>query len=137
MKKTTGRAPSLGKKLITALAWAVGWTLVASLAVAWMLDREILRMEQTGYASMIILLISGLLLAKKAGTGTDKMIGAFLGAGLYYFCLLTVNWLFFGGNFTGFAVTLVVLVIGTVLGCIQPRKGRGGASHTRYKIPKT
>lgn len=136
MKKTMGRAPSLGRKLIAALAWAAGWTLAASMAVAWMLDREILRMEQTGYAAMIILLICGLLMAKKAGTGTDKIIGAFLGTGLYYFCLLTVNWLFFGGEFTGFAVTFVVLVIGTALGCIQPRKGRGGVSHTRYKIPK-
>ena len=138
LKKTTGRAPSQGKRLIKALILAIGWTLAASMVVAWMINIEILRLEQTGYASMIILLVCGLLLARRSDPGgkTEWMISTAIGVAAYYFGLVLVNLLFFGGEFVGFGVTLVVLLTGAVLGSITHRKGRGGHTRRRYKIPR-
>ena len=139
MKQTVGRAPSQGKQLMKAMVWGVIWTIGASLAAALLVDREIIPMEKIGYGSMVILLVCGFLLAKKGGVGSgkEKLVGAAVATGLYYLCLLLVNWLFFGGKFRGFGVTLIVLLIGAFLGTLSPRKGRGGGTYRRYKIPKT
>lgn len=139
MKTTVGRAPSRGKQLLKGLAWATGWTAAASLAAAWMLEREFLKMEQVGYGSMGILLVCGWILGRNGamGEGARRLISAGIGTAVFFACLLGVNWMFFGGKTDGFGVTLAVLLVGTALGCTRPRKGRGGVPRRRYKIPKT
>ena len=138
LKRTTGQAPSQGKQLLRALLWVLIWTVGASLAVAILVDREILPMEKVGYGSMVILLICGYLLARKSGTGKGRgqLIGTAVSVGTYYLLLLLVNGMFFGGEFRGFGVTLVVLLIGATLGSLHPRKGRGVNARRRYKIPR-
>ncbi len=138
LKSTTGRASSLGITLLKGLLWATGWTVLSSLAVAWMVSREWLRLEQTGYASGLILLVCGMLIARAgtAGGEKEKLTAAAVGTGLFFLCLLLVNWMFFGGKTEGFGVTLLVLCLGTALGSLRSRRGRGGVSRRRYKIPK-
>ena len=139
LKTKVGRAPSLGKQLLRGLLWAVGWTIASSLGAAWLVDREVLALENIGYVSLLILLVCGFLLARKgsAGAGKGRIIGAAAATGAYYLCLMLVNWLFFGGNFAGFGVTLIVLGLGAALGCLEFHQGRGGVSRRRYKIPKS
>ena len=80
----------------------------------------------------------GLLLAQKSdpGPGKQRIVSTAMGAGVYFSGLILINWLFFGGNFTGFGVTLVVLLAGAALGNLSLWKGRGGSTRRRYKIPK-
>lgn len=139
IKHNTGRAPSIGKGVMKGLGRATAWTLMASMATAWMVDREIMKLEHTGYAAMAILLVCGLFLGKQAApvTAKERLIGAAAGTGLYYLCLLLVNWLFFGGVTKGLWIMLLILLMGTALGSIQPRRGRGGVPTRRYKIPKS
>lgn len=139
MKRNTGRAPSLGNGLMKGLGRAAAWTLMASMATAWMVGREILKVEHTGYAAIVILLVCGILLGKRSAQATSKerLIGAGVGTGLYFLCLLVVNWLFFGGKAENLWVTLLVLLAGATLGSIQLRQGRGGVPTRRYKIPKS
>lgn len=138
MKKAVGRAPSMGKKLIKALGWVITWTLAASVVVAWMLDREIMQIEQTGYAVMGILLVCGVLLGRNPvrGVGKQKLMDAAVATGVFFLCLIIANWMFFGGQFSGFGAALLILLTGAALGSISLRKGRGGGSRRRYKIPK-
>lgn len=138
LKQNTGQAPSMVKNLLGALAPAVLWTIAASLAVAWMLDRELLRMEQTGYGAMIILLVCGMILARKAGGVSGKLglIRGFTAVLIYYLGLLLINWMFFGGNFSGFGVTAVVLLAGAAIGNFTAGNTGGRRARTRYKIPR-
>ena len=138
LKRTTGQAPSQGKRLLQTLLWALIWTIGASLVVAMLIDREMLPMEKVGYGSMGILLICGYLLAKKsgAGKGRGQLIGTAASVGIYYLLLLLANGTFFGGEFRGFGVTLSVLLIGAILGSLSPWARRGASAGRRYKIPR-
>lgn len=126
------------KNLLGALAPAALWTIAASLAVAWMLDRELLRLEQTGYGSMIILLVCGVILARKAGgiSGGQGFVQGFAAVLVYYLVLLLINCMFFGGNFSGFGVTAAVLLAGAVIGNTAGRKNSYRKTRRRYKIPR-
>lgn len=137
LKQHVGQAPSVRKGILKGMGLAVGWTILASFAAAWMIDREFFRLDQAGYASMGILLVSGMLIAKTSvsGTARDKMIGSAAGIAGYLACLLAVNWLFFGGETSGFGIAFLVILLGAVIGSMKVRKGRGGQSPRRYKIP--
>ncbi len=139
LKNTTGRAVSPVVRVVNSLLGAIIWTLVSSVTVAWMINREMLPLEQTGYASMFILLICGVLLARNTGfpSGKQRLLRSLLGTSIYFIGLIVINWLFFGGEFAGFGVTLTVLLVGTALGNLSLRNSRGGNSRRRYKIPKS
>ena len=54
----------------------------------------------------------------------------------YFLCLLLVNALFFGGSYSGMAVTLILVVLAAGMAALTAGKGRGRRGPKRYKIPK-
>lgn len=137
IKKANGTAPSIlraavfgtGTSCICAILWAA--------LLAKLLDGEVIEMETVGYwamaAHVTAVLAGGLFAAGRAGHRRVWAVGI-TGAG-YYICLLLVNALFFGGQFTGLGVTFLLVAAAVGAGTLTAGKGSTGTRHRRYKIP--
>ena len=137
MKKATGTAPSLlraavfgtGTSCICATLWAA--------LLAKLLDGEVIKMESVGYWAMaahVTAVLTGCLFsAGRAGHRRGLAVG--LTGGGYYICLLLVNALFFGGQFKGLGVTILLVAAAVGIAMMTAGKGSAGTRHRRYKIP--
>lgn len=138
LKKRTGTAPSVWKAAGAGVLLGLGWTLAAAALIAALIDREVLAMENVGYASMVSILTAVFAGASLAGRRAGHMVAQAAGASsvAYFLCLLLVNVFCFGGVFTGVGVTLILTAIAAVLAVLAAGKGRAKVGRKRYKIPK-
>jgi putative membrane protein (TIGR04086 family) len=138
MKKISGRAPSLWKSVAAGLGLGAVWTLVSALIIAKLVDSEVLPMENVGYGSMAAVLTAVFVGASVAGRRAGHMVlqAACLSGAAYFACLVLVNALFFGAQFVGMGITLLLIVLATGLALMAAGKGSGRKGRRRYKIPK-
>lgn len=138
MKKQTGRAPSLVNAVLKGTGIAVGWTALCAMAIAKMVDSEVISLEAVGYGSMVTHLsavyLGAMAAYKSAGHMADTAAG--LTGGSYYLILLLVNALFFGGQFTGLGITLALVGLASGAVILTTGKGRSRQGRRRYKIPR-
>ena len=137
MKKVTGTAPSLLRAVACGITASCVCAILWAAVLAKLLDGEVIKMETVGYwamaAHVTAVLAGGLFAAGRAGHRRVLAIGL-TGAG-YYICLLLVNALFFGGQFSGLGVTFLLVAAAVGVGTLTAGKGNAGTRHRRYKIP--
>jgi hypothetical protein len=138
VKKLSGRAPSLGKSVAAGVALGVVWTVLSAAIIAKLVDSEILAVENVGYGSMVAVLSAVFMGASLAGKRAGHMVlqATVISGVAYLACLLLVNALFFGGSYTGFGVTVLLVGLATVASVLAAGKGKGRTRRRRYKIPE-
>lgn len=110
----TGRALSIPSGLAIGAGVSILVTVLVSLIGAQMIMSEILPQEQIGYCSMAALLSGTILGAVTASAKVKhrKLLVCTLSGGVFLCILLAVTALFFGGQYEGFGVTAITVVIG-------------------------
>ena len=133
-QKMTGRAASLPGGLAIAGAVSMVATLVIVVTGAVLVSNEIIAFENIGYCS-----IAALLLGSFLGTITavhrikrQKVLIGILSGGVYYLMLLSITALFFGGQYKGMGVTLLVVIGGSLLGVILSNREKGRGRNRRH-----
>ncbi|MBR6596017.1 MAG: TIGR04086 family membrane protein [Oscillospiraceae bacterium] len=138
VKKITGRAPSLVKSVAAGVLLGAAWTLLCAVVLAKLIDSGVMPMEKVGYGSMAAVLSAVFAGASLAGRKAGHMVvqAAAISGAAYFLCLILVNALFFGGSYSGMAVTFVLIALATVAAVLAAGKGSGSHRRKRYKIPK-
>jgi len=129
-KINTGKAASIPGGLALGAGVSVAVTLVLSAIIAKLVQTEALQQDQIGYAVMILLITASCLGAAVAQGRVkhQRVLVCMLSGLIYYVILICITALFFGGQYTGFGVTGLLISGGagtTALLCGR-RKRRGG-----------
>lgn len=128
------RNGSLVKSVAVGLACAIAATLALTWLFAWLMQAEKIGEGQAGLCVAAILMIASSLGAMVAAgaAGRDRLLSCALSGLCYLIVLLSTNALFFGGQYAGVGVT-VLLIMGTSLAAAL--LGLFGKKH-KYKIGK-
>lgn len=114
-RKVTGRAMAMPVGIALGTAVSFGVTLLLAGALAFLVLEETVPQNMVGYGSMVILLLASCI-GGVVSAGTVKhrrlLVSALTGL-CFYVLLLCQTALFFGGQYEGFGVTALVVVIGT------------------------
>jgi len=128
-KINTGKAASMPGGLTLGAGVSVAVTLMLSAVIAKLVQAETLRQDQIGYAVMVLLLTASCLGAAIAqGRVKHQRVLVCMLTGLIYFLILIcITALFFGGQYTGFGVTGLLILGGAGTAALMSgcRKGRG------------
>lgn len=125
-QKFTGKATSMAGGVLKGALASLIWTFLASGLLAWLIHREYLPQNAVGYGRMVILLTASALGAAYAFGRVKRQriaVSAYT-SGVYFLMLLGMTALFFGGQYTGMGVTLLMVLAGT--GSVLLLGGRGG-----------
>jgi len=129
-KINTGKAASMPGGLALGAGVSVAVTLVLSAIIAKLVQMEALRQDQIGYAVMVLLITASSLGAAIAQGKVkhQRVLVCMLSGLIYYVILICITALFFGGQYTGFGVTGLLILggAGTTALLSGRRKGRGG-----------
>lgn len=132
----TGRATSIPSGLAWGAAVSTTVTVLISFIGAQMIMNELLSQEQIGYCSMVALVSGTILGAMTASSKVKhrKLLVCMLSGGIFLCILLAATALFFGGQYEGFGVTIVTILLGCVAAAILTSgKGRRGTKLKRKK----
>jgi len=136
-RKVTGKASSIPAGLAVSAAVSMIITLLVVTIGAYLLSKEILPQEQIGYCSMTALLAGSVLGAVTAARKIKHqkfLVGIFSGI-VYYLVLLALTALFFGGEYQGMGVTLLLVMGGSMIGAIlanREPKSRRAMGRKKY-----
>jgi putative membrane protein (TIGR04086 family) len=123
-KKVSGRAMSMPAGICAGVITSVILTLLGAVAVALLLNGQYIEQNQIGYGSMVTLLVASAIGAWFACVRIKHrylMVCLISGVG-YYAALLAISAMFFGGQYQGMGVTLLVILAGSVsVGLIRAR----------------
>ena len=110
----TGRAASIPSGLALGAAVGTAATVAISFIGAEMIVRELIPQEQIGYCSMGALLAGAILgaLTASAKVKRRKLLVSVLSGAVFLCILLAITALFFGGQYDGFGVTAITVMIG-------------------------
>lgn len=127
---------SIPTGLALGAAVSVAVTIAISLLGADLIMREILPQDRIGYCSMAALL-SGTILGAVTATNKikhRKLLICMLSGCIYFCILLASTALFFGGQYEGFAVTLITVLLGSMASALlTSRIGEHSRGHRRKK----
>ena len=117
-RKPTGTAASIPAGLAWGAMAETAVTLAGTLAATALINREILKWDNSGYAILIILLLSSWIGAMVAsGKIKRRRAVVCIASGLIYFLLLLMTAaLFFGGRYSGVGETALLIFSGSILG---------------------
>ena len=134
-QKVTGRASSIPGGLVIAGVVSMITTVIIVVIGAILISREIMSQDHIGYCVMLALLAGA-----TAGSATAagkikhrKALVTMLSGVVYYLVLLLVTALFFGGQYRGMGVTLLVIICGSILGLILVNRKRDDGVRRRHK----
>ncbi len=135
-RKPTGRASAIPAGLAFGGAVSGAITILGALLTAKLMDAQVLQWHQSGYAVLLILLISawaGAVMA--AGKIKRQRFVVCLGAGCVYFLMLMITTaLFFGGQYSGVGETGLLILCGCVLGIFTGFQGKSRRKHRKTRI---
>ena len=125
-----GRAMTIPGGALLGAVYALLWTLIASGLLGWLIQTEQLAEKSVGYGSMVILLTASMLGAGMAYRKVkhQRAIVCLTSGGIYLMLLLAVTALFFGGQYSGFGVTVFLIMGGsaaTIFLGMERKRGRG------------
>ena len=135
-KKPTGRATSIPVGLAWGEAFAVSGLLIGTTIIAKLIDTEKINWNASGYAIMIILLLSawsGSIVAGKKIKRLHVAVGLYVGV-IYFITLMAMTALFFGGKYSGVGETAGLILCGSMLGTIRPQSNKSIRNFRKHKI---
>ena len=134
--KREGRAVSIPSGLAAGAAVSIAATVVISFVGAQLILNEVMTQDRIGYCSMTALL-SGTILGAVTASGKirhRKLLICMLSGGVYFCLLLAATALFFGGQYEGFLITFLTVLMGTVAAALMTsREGKGKRKRIRKK----
>ena len=134
--KKDGRAVSIPSGLAAGAAVSIAATVVISFVGAQMILNEVMTQERIGYCSMAALL-AGTILGAVTASGKirhRKLLMCMLSGGVYFCLLLAATALFFGGQYEGFGITFLTVLMGSFAAALMTsREGKGGKKRKRKK----
>ena len=109
-----GHAMTIPGGAVYGATFALLWTLVGSCILSWLIHTERVQEEATGYGSLIILLTASILSALLSYSiiKRQRVVACMSAGGVYLLMLMAITAMFFGGQFTGFGVTALVILGG-------------------------
>lgn len=127
-RKPTGTASSIPAGLGWGCASATAVMLMGTFVTAKMIDKEILGWNRSGYAIMVILLLSSWVGAMMAsGRIKRRRLTICMAAGaVYMIMLMLMTALFFGGQYNGVGETGLLILCGSTLAAFSQPKKRNG-----------
>ena len=131
--KVTGTASTIPAGLAAGALVSGTMTLLGTLAAAKLIDMEILSWSQSGYAVLVILLLSAWMGAMvAAGKIKRRRVAVCVGSGVVYMLmLLCTTALFFGGKYSGVGETALLILCGSMVAVFTSEPG------TRRKSTKS
>lgn len=136
-QKPTGRASSMPGGLAFGAVVSVAVTVIAAVALAWMMDKEILSQDQIGYGVMV-LLVTASFAGAMASFGKIKRLRMMVcvASGVIYFgLLLSLTALIFGGQFNGVGVTFLLITAGSLSAALMGLRVGKGRKIKKFKMP--
>lgn len=114
--KATGKSFSVPAGLGLSLAVNIGITLIITGLLSHSIQRKTIEWETVGYWIMIMLLLSSFFGAKTAMATikTQYLLISFMSGVLYWFFLLCITALFFGGNYHSVFETAALITAGSI-----------------------
>ena len=134
--RNTGHAVSLPAGAVIGASAALLWTLTASGILAWLILKGKLQQETVGYGSMVILLLGSILggLIAKKKVKRQLLLTTFSAGAVYLMMLLAITALFFGGQYSGFGVTALLVLGGSGTAALMGIGKRSSTGSKRHKI---
>lgn len=134
-KKVTGTASSIPAGLAWGALISTAVTLAGAAVTAKLIDGEIIGWDQTGYAVLVILLLSAWIGAMvAAGKIKRRRIVVCLASGVaYMLILLCATALFFGGKYSGVGETALLILCGSIVAVFSEYPGKGRRKPVKTK----
>jgi len=135
IRKASGRASSMPAGLACGALVSILATLILTALIAKLLQTGALAQEQVGYAAMILLLIasfSGAITAQgkvKHRRGLVSMLSGMV----YFLILVSITALFFGGQYSGFWATGMLVLGGAASAALL--SGNRAGKHRKKRFP--
>ena len=127
---------SIPSGLAAGAAVSIVATVVISFVGAQLILNEVMTQDRIGYCSMAALL-AGTILGAVTASGKirhRKLLMCLLSGGVYFCLLLAATALFFGGQYEGFGVTFLTVLMGSFAAALMTsREGKGGKKRKRKK----
>ena len=120
-RKVTGTASTMSSGLAKGTISAMAIMLIGTLVASVMIHKEILQWSQSGYAVMLILILSSYVGASVAAQKIKRrrLLTCMVSGGAYYLILLVMTGLFFGGKYSGVGETGLLILCGSTLGFLM------------------
>ena len=130
-KNAGGRAVSIPKGLMWGAGVSIAATVLISFLGAQLFMSEMIAQEQIGYCCIAALLAGSILGAYTASGKVKhkKLLVCLLNGCVYFVILLATTALFFDGQYYGFGVTFITVLLGSFAAALL-------ANHTGNKGPK-
>ena len=124
-QKATGRAASIPAGIGWGTLAGLGITATGAAILAWMMTKEKMNSDSLGYGIIAVLLIASCVGALIASGKIKRlrMQMCLLSGAVYYFSLVAMTALFFGGKYEGMGVTAIVVMIGCALASLTILNG--------------
>ena len=133
-RKATGTASSVSVGLTYGSLVFAAMVLAGCALAAKLIEKEILAWDQSGYAVLVILLLSSWTGAMvSAAKIKRRRLAVCLGSGVVHLLLLLcATALFFGGKYSGVGETALLIFCGSAIAVLTANRGnRRGKAHKR------
>lgn len=135
LRNKTGKATSFPAGMTIGASVSMLITLVISAGISYMLNKEIITWQQTGYVIMILLFVASFMgaLTADAMIKRQRLSVSILSGLLYWGILLCITVLFFGSQFEAVGETALIIAAGSGVSCFItiPRSKRTHKTSTR------
>lgn len=126
-RKVTGKAASMPAGILIGACAGLALTIAEAVGFGCLISKEVLQENSIGYCAMIMILTSSFLCAMLASAKIKhrKLYVCVLCSALYYLILLSMNALFFNGQYQGMGVTALLVAAGggtAALTCLKQPK---------------
>lgn len=133
--KPTGRASTIPVGLAWGAGTAMAGTLLGAGIGAKLMDKGYISWRSSGYAVLVILILSAWLGASVAAgkIKRQRLAVCLASAMIYFIVLMLVTALFFGGKYSGVGETMLLIFCGSMMGIFgkYPGKTKGNPGKTR------
>ena len=125
-RKVTGTASAVPTGMAMGVMTAMAIMLTGTLTASIMIHKEILQWDQSGYAVMLILILSSWIGTSVAARKIKRrrLLSCAVSGGIYYLILLAMTGLFFGGKYSGVGETGLLILCGSTLGFLMKYKAK-------------
>lgn len=134
--KQTGRAVPMPAGLLTGILSSLALTLAGAATIAKLMDMEIMKQQQTGYAVMVLLIAASWLGSWVSFRKIKRQkVRVCLMSGIcFYGILLMMTALFFGGQYDGAGETALLVLCGSLLAILLKFHEGNGRKRRHVKI---
>lgn len=135
-RKPTGIASSVPAGLAWGAVASVASTLAGALLAAKLINDGMLSWDHSGYAVLLILLLSAWLgsMVSAEKIKRQRLIMCLSSGALYFMLLLAAAALFFGGRYSGVGETGVLIFCGSMLGVLAGYSGKNRRNGRKRRV---